>query len=80
MVALLDRGNAGTRIHDEASAFVPENRGEQPFRIGARARELVRVAHSRCLDLDVDFAARAVPTWKIVMMSPHEKGNMQGIL
>ena len=56
MVAFLERPDAGPHVDDDAGAFVPENDREQAFRIAARAREFVRVADARGLDLDQDFA------------------------
>src|SRR5262249_19602455 len=44
VVALLHRGDARPNVDHDARALVPEDRGEQAFRIGARARELVGVA------------------------------------
>ena len=60
MVALLDRGDAGTDVDHDAGALVAEDRGKQPFRIGARQREFVGVTDAGRLDLDQHFAlARA---------------------
>ena len=51
----------GPDVHDDAGAFVAEDHREQALGIGARARELVRVADARGLDFDQDFAGlRAV--------------------
>ena len=61
VVALLDRGHAGTDIDDDAGALVAEDRRKQSLRIGARQRELVGVADAGRLDLDQHLAgARAV--------------------
>ncbi len=61
MVALFDRGDAGTDVDDDAGAFVAEDGGKQAFRVGAREREFVGVANAGRLDLDQHFAgARAV--------------------
>ncbi len=55
------RGHAGPDVDDDARAFVPEDRRKEPFRIGARARELVGVADAGRLDLDQHLAGlRAV--------------------
>ena len=60
MVALLHRGDAGTDVDHDAGALVTEDRGKQPFRIGARQRELVGVTDAGRLDLDQHLAlARA---------------------
>src|SRR5262249_31010577 len=56
VVALLHRGDARPDVDHDARALVPEDRGEQAFRIGARARELVGVAHAGGLDLDQHLA------------------------
>ena len=57
VVALLHRGDAGPDVDDDARALVAEDRGKQPFRIGARQREFVGVADAGGLDLDQHFAA-----------------------
>ena len=52
---------AGADLDDDTGALVPENRREQPFRIGAGQSEFVGVADARCLDLNQDLAgARTV--------------------
>ena len=52
VVALLHRGDAGPDVDHDACAPVPEDRREEPFRIGARTRELVGMAHATRPDLD----------------------------
>jgi hypothetical protein len=52
----LHRRDARPDIGHDAGALVPEDRGEQALRIGARARELVGVAHAGGLDLDQHLA------------------------
>ncbi len=56
MVTLLHRGHAGADVDDDACALMAKDGGKQPLRIGARPRELIRVADAGCLDLDQDFA------------------------
>src|SRR5262249_30352388 len=56
VVALPHRGDARPDLDHDAGALVPEDRGEQAFRIGAGARELVGVADAGGLDLDQDLA------------------------
>ena len=56
MIALLERGDAGTYIDDDTCAFVTENGREQTFRIGAGPGEFVGVTDSRGLDFDQNFA------------------------
>ena len=56
MVALLDGLHARPDVDDDAGALVTEDGREQPFRIGARAREFIRVAHAARPDLDENLA------------------------
>jgi hypothetical protein len=56
VIALLDRGHAGTNIHDDARSLVAENGGEQAFGVGPGQGELIGVADAGGLDLDEDFA------------------------
>ena len=56
MVAFLDAGHTRPNIDDNACALVAQDRWEQPFRIGAGERELVRVADTGGFHLDQDFA------------------------
>ncbi len=51
VIALLDGGDAGSEIHHDPRALVPENHREQSLGIGARAGELVGVADTRRLQL-----------------------------
>ena len=61
MVTFFHRGHAGADLDDDTGALVPENRREQPFRIGAGQSEFVGVADARCLGLNQDLAgARTV--------------------
>ena len=46
----------GPDVDDDARAFVAEDHREQPFRIGARAREFIGVTDAGRLDLDEHFA------------------------
>ena len=60
MIAFFHRGYAGAHIDDDAGALMAEDRREETFRVGARARELVGVADAGRLDLDQHLArARA---------------------
>jgi hypothetical protein len=56
VVACLHAGDAGTDLDDHACALMTENGGKQPFRIGARQREVIGVTDARRLDLDQHFA------------------------
>jgi hypothetical protein len=56
MIAFTQRGHARSEVDHDARPFVSQNRGKQPFRIRARAREFVRVTDSAGLDLDQHFA------------------------
>jgi hypothetical protein len=56
VVALCHGSDARPDVDHDAGALVPEDRREQAFRIGARARELVGVAHAGGLDLDQHLA------------------------
>ena len=61
MVAALQGRDAGTDIDHDTRAFVAQDRGENAFRVGARAGELVGVADPSRLDLDEHLArSRAV--------------------
>ncbi|MNE13881.1 hypothetical protein D3C80_1067320 [compost metagenome] len=61
MIALLQRGDAGADIDDDACAFMAENGRKQAFRVRAREGEIVGVADPGGLDLDQHFAGlRAV--------------------
>src|SRR5688572_7234182 len=61
VVALPDRLDAGAHVDDDARALVPEDRGEQAFRVRARARELIRVTDAAGADFDQDLTGlRAV--------------------
>jgi hypothetical protein len=55
VIALLDRRDARADIDDDTRALVAENDRKQPFRVRARARELVRVADPCRADLDEHF-------------------------
>ncbi len=52
VVALLDAGDARPDIDHDAGAFMAENGGKEPFRIGAGQGEFVGVADAGRLDLD----------------------------
>ena len=56
MIARLHARDARADLAHDARAFVPEDRGKEPFGIRARARELVGVADARRLDLDEHLA------------------------
>jgi hypothetical protein len=56
VIAGPNRRDARADLDDDARALVPEDHREQPFGIGARARELVGVTHARGLDLDQHLA------------------------
>ena len=56
MVALLHALHARADLDDDAGALVPEDRREQPFRIGAREGVFVGVADAGRLDLDQNLA------------------------
>ena len=59
MVALFHRTNAG--FDDDPRALIAEDGGEQPFRIGARERELIGMTDAGRSDFDQDFTgARSV--------------------
>jgi len=61
VVTLFHRGHAGAGLDDDTGALVPENRREQPFRIGAGQREFIGVADAGRLDLKEDLSgARTV--------------------
>ena len=56
VVALLQGGDSRAHVNDYSRALVTKNDGEKAFRIGTRAGELVRMAHTTGLDLDQDLA------------------------
>jgi hypothetical protein len=56
VVALFDAGHARADIDHDAGALMAEDRRKQPFRVGARQRELVGVADAGGLDLDQHLA------------------------
>ena len=61
MIALFQRRHAGAGIDHHTGALMPEDGREDAFRVGARQRELIGMAHTRGLDLDQHFAgARTV--------------------
>src|SRR5581483_6878848 len=51
VIALLHRGDPGADVHDHSGALVPENDGEQAFRVRAGTRELIGMADPARLDL-----------------------------
>ncbi len=55
MIALFQGGDSRTNVNDDSGTFVAENDGKQAFRIGTRAGELVRMAHTAGLDFDQDL-------------------------
>jgi len=57
VVAGFQRGDARPDLDYDASAFVAHDGRKQPFRIGTRDGEVVRVADTGGLDLDQDFAS-----------------------
>jgi len=61
VVALLERPDPRSDVHDHPGPFVPEDDGEEALGVRARARELVRVADAGGADLDEHLAGlRAV--------------------
>src|SRR5215471_1331920 len=56
VIALLEALHAGTDVDDDARSLMPEYRGKQPLRIGARERVLIGVANPGGFDLDHDLA------------------------
>jgi hypothetical protein len=56
MIAGLQRGHALAHLHHDARALMAEDGREQPFRVGARQREVVGVADAGGLDLDQNLA------------------------
>ncbi len=56
MVALHEARHPRPDIDDDAGSFMPEDRWEQPFRIGARQRVGIGVADPGRPDLYQDFA------------------------
>ncbi|CUK02935.1 hypothetical protein PH7735_02671 [Shimia thalassica] len=52
MVAGFQRRDAFAHFHNDTSAFMTKDRGKKPFRICARAGELIRVTQARGLDFD----------------------------
>ena len=56
MIALRERRHAGAHVDDDTGAFVSEDDRKEALGVGARARELVRVADAGSLDLDQHFA------------------------
>ena len=56
VITLFRRRDAGTDVDDDARALVSEDDGKESLRIGAGARELVRVTHAGRFDLDEHFA------------------------
>ena len=59
VVALAQRRHARAHVDDHAGALVPEDHREESLRVGARPRELVRVAHAAGPDLDQHLAGSA---------------------
>ena len=57
VVALAQRGHARAHVDDHAGPLVPEDHREEPLRVGARPRELVRVAHAAGPHLDQHLAS-----------------------
>jgi hypothetical protein len=55
VVPFFDAGHARPDIDDNPGALVPQDRREQPFRVGAGERELVGVADAGGFDLDQHF-------------------------
>src|ERR1700737_788451 len=56
VIALLEAGDAGTDVDDDAGALMTEDGGKQPLGIGAGERVLVGVADARRLELDQHLA------------------------
>src|SRR5262249_12284267 len=56
MVALLDARHPRADIDHDASALMPQNGWKEPFRVGPRTREFVRMTDACCLDLDQHLA------------------------
>ena len=56
MIAHFQRGDALAHLDHNASAFMAQNGWENPLRIIARARELIRVTQPRCLNLNQNLA------------------------
>ena len=55
VVTLLERCHSRADIYDDSRTLVAEDHREEPLGIGARTRELVRVADARRADFDQDF-------------------------
>jgi hypothetical protein len=56
VVALLHAGHARPRVHHDAGTLVPEDRREQPLRVGARQCEFIGVADAGGLDFHQHLA------------------------
>ncbi len=61
VIALFDRRDARADVNDDAGALMAQDRGKQPFGVGARQGELVGVADAGRLQFNQHFArTRAV--------------------
>ena len=56
VIARFQRGDPWPDLEHDARAFMAQDRGEQPFGIGARQGEFIGVAKAGGLDLDQDLA------------------------
>jgi hypothetical protein len=56
VIAFGERTDPGSDVYDHAGAFMAEDHREEPLRIRARARELIRMAHAASPDLDQHLA------------------------
>ena len=52
MIALLERRDAAPHVDDDSGTLMSQDHREETLRVSARARELIRVAHTARLDLD----------------------------
>ena len=56
MISFGDARYPAPDVDDDASAFMTEDCGKEPLRIGPRQSELVGMADAGCFDLDQDLA------------------------